>query len=238
MTCLIILTMTLNKKLIEKLNKHQFASVVPFDLHGPNVYVFDFSDSNEELKNQAFSDIQEFIDWSFKKLKENNAPVGVGGYAENRSIYKRSDVFKSNDEYRSIHLGIDITAEAGTEIYAPLEGKTHSFKNNSSFSDYGPTIILEHNLDGEIFYTLYGHLSLNSLEGLFEGKKIKKGEKIAELGDSTVNVGWPPHLHFQLITDMLGKKGDFIGVCLPSEKDYYLNICPDPNLILKIKKLE
>lgn len=230
--------MTSNKKLIEKLKSNKFASVVPFDLNDPNVYVFDFSDSNEELNGLDFSDLQKFIDYSFDKLKENNARVGVGGYAENRSIYKRSDVFKSNGEYRSIHLGIDITAEAGTEIFAPFNGKVHSFQNNSSFGDYGPTIILEHNLDGEIFYTLYGHLSLNSLNGLSEGKEIKKGQKIAELGDPAVNVGWPPHLHFQLIADMLGKKGDFPGVCLPSEKDYYLNICLDPNLILRIKKFK
>ncbi|MGA7838651.1 MAG: peptidoglycan DD-metalloendopeptidase family protein [Ignavibacteriaceae bacterium] len=230
--------MTSNQNLIETLNAHQFVSVVPFDLHGPDVYVFDFSDSNEELKEQDFSDLQKFIDFSFEKLKENNAEVGVGGYAESRSIYKRSEVFKSGEEYRSVHLGIDITAEAGTEIFAPLNGKVHSFQNNSSFGDYGPTIILEHNLNGEVFYTLYGHLSLNSLNGLFEGKEIKKGQKIAEFGDPAVNVGWPPHLHFQLITDMLGKKGDFPGVCTPSEKEYYLNICPDPNLILKIEKLK
>lgn len=230
--------MTSNRNLLQKLNLHQFASVVPFDLHGPGVYIFDFSETNEELKNQDFSDLQKFIDYSFDKLKENNTQVGVGGYAENRSIYKRSDVFKENGEYRSIHLGIDITAVAGTDIFAPLDANVHSFRNNSSFGDYGPTIILEHNLEGEKFYTLYGHLSLNSLEGLFEGKKIKKGDKIAELGDPTVNVGWPPHLHFQLITDMLGKKGDFMGVCLPSEKDYYLSLCPDPNLILKIEKLK
>ncbi len=229
--------MTSNQNLIETLNAHQFVSVVPFDLHGPDVYVFDFSDSNEELKEQDFSDLQKFIDFSFEKLKENNAEVGVGGYAESRSIYKRSEVFKSGEEYRSVHLGIDITAEAGTEIFAPLNGKVHSFQNNSSFGDYGPTIILEHNLNGEVFYTLYGHLSLNSLNGLFEGKEIKKGQKIAEFGDPAVNVGWPPHLHFQLITDMLDKKGDFPGVCTPSEKEYYLNICPDPNLILKIEKL-
>lgn len=227
-----------DKKLISELEKHEFASVVPFDLHGPDVYVFDFSESNEELKNLDFSDLQTFIDYSFGKLKENNAKVGVGGYGENRSIYKRSNVFKSGGEYRSIHLGIDITAAAGTEIFAPLDATVHSFQNNSNFGDYGPTIILEHNLNGEVFYTLYGHLSLNSLEGLSEGASINKGQKIGELGDPSVNVGWPPHLHFQLITDMLGNKGDFPGVCLPSEKVYYLGLCPDPNLLLKIEKLK
>ena len=229
--------MILNTSLIKKLKSCQSANVVPFDLNDPNVYVFDFSDSNEEIKNADFSSTEKFTDYCFNKLKENNTPVGVGGYGENRAIYKLSEIFRAGNEYRSVHLGIDITAAAGTEVFAPMDGKVHSFQNNSSFGDYGPTIILEHYLGGENFFTLYGHLSLNSLQGLYEGKEIRRGEKIAELGDPSINVGWPPHLHFQVITDMLGNKGDFPGVCIPSDKDYYLSICPDPNLILKIEKL-
>ncbi len=229
--------MAFSKNLIAKIKSCQSASVVPFNLNDPNVYVFDFSDLNEEIKNADFSSTEKFTDYCFNKLKENNTPVGVGGYGENRAIYKLSEIFKAGNEYRSVHLGIDITAAAGTEVFAPMDGKVHSFQNNSSFGDYGPTIILEHNLGGEIFFTLYGHLSLNSLQGLFEGKELRGGEKIGELGDPTINVGWPPHLHFQVITDMLGNKGDFPGVCIPSDKDYYLSICPNPNLILKIGKL-
>jgi peptidoglycan LD-endopeptidase LytH len=230
--------MSSNKHLIEKLKEHRFENVVPFDLNDPHVFLFDFSESNREIKDLDFSNLQKFIDYTFGKLKENNTPVGVGGYAEKRVFYSTSHVFKTPGGYRSIHLGIDITAVAGTEVFAPLDGKVHSYKNNSSFGDYGPTIILEHYLEGEKFYTLYGHLSLNSLEGLSEGKAVKKGQKIAEFGDPAVNVGWPPHLHFQIIGNMLDKKGDFPGVCLPSEKGFYLSHCPDPNLILKIEKLK
>jgi peptidoglycan LD-endopeptidase LytH len=229
--------MASNKHLIEKLKANKFESVVPFDLNDSNVFIFDFSESNEEIKELDISNLQNFIDYTSNKLRNNNTPVGVGGYAEKRSIYRMSEVFKTPGGYRSIHLGIDITAAEGTEVFAPLDGKVHSFKNNSSFGDYGPTIILEHNLEGEKFYTLYGHLSLKSLERLSEGKIVKKNQKFAEFGDPSVNVGWPPHLHFQIITDMLEKKGDFPGVCLPSEKGYYLSHCPDPNLILKIDKL-
>lgn len=229
--------MSSNKSLIEKLKANQFGSVVPFDLNDPNVFIFDFSESNEEIKSLDISNLQDFINYTFGKLKQNNTPIGVGGYAEKRSIYKMSEVFKTAGGYRSIHLGIDVTAAEGTEVFAPLDGKVHSFKNNSSFGDYGPTIILEHKLEGERFFTLYGHLSLKSLDGLSEGKVVKKGQKIAEIGDPLVNVGWPPHLHFQIINDMLEKKGDFPGVCLPSEKGFYLSHCPDPNLILKIDKL-
>jgi peptidoglycan LD-endopeptidase LytH len=47
-----------------------------------------------------------------------------------------------------------------------------------------------------------------------------------------VNGDWPPHLHFQLITDMMGNTGDFPGVCLPEEKQAYKVLCPDPIGIL------
>ena len=62
--------------------------------------------------------------------------------------------------------------------------------------------------------------------------KIKKGEKIAELGNESENGNWPPHLHFQLIKNMEGKEGDFPGVCFKYEIKKYANQCPDPNLIL------
>ena len=126
---------------------------------------------------------------------------------------------------------------AGSEIYSPLQAKVHSFQDNNHLLDYGPTIILEHELDGVVFYTLYGHLSRTSLTGLEAGKEIEKGQKIAELGTSNENGQWPPHLHFEIISDMLGKQGDFAGVAKVSEKEYYLNLCPNPNLILNLPNL-
>lgn len=87
---------------------------------------------------------------------------------------------------------------------------------------------------GLTFYTLYGHLSEESLTGLYPGKLIKKGEQIATMGDYPINGDWPPHLHFQIITDMLGASCGFNGVAAPSERDVWLSLCPDPNLILQI----
>ena len=63
---------------------------------------------------------------------------------------------------------------------------------------------------------------------------VTAGDKIAEIGDSNVNGGWPPHLHFQIITDMLGQKGNFDGVAPPSQRIIWKAISPDPNLILGI----
>jgi murein DD-endopeptidase MepM/ murein hydrolase activator NlpD len=163
--------------------------------------------------------------------------VAVGGYGENRAFYAQSEVFQGEAGARSIHLGIDLWMPAGTPVFAPLAAQVHSFKDNAHFGDYGPTIILEHTLENQVFYTLYGHLSRESLQDLAEGQVIEKGQKIAEFGVPEVNGGWLPHLHFQLMTDLLGNRGDFIGVAHPQEQAYYLDICPNPNLILGIQGL-
>ena len=80
-------------------------------------------------------------------------------------------------------------------------------------------------------------MSLESLGGLKPGKTIRKGEVFASIGDINVNGGWPPHLHFQIITDLMGGSGNFPGVARPSQQQVWKSICPDPNLILRIPGL-
>lgn len=70
---------------------------------------------------------------------------------------------------------------------ADLDGIVHSFKLNEAIGDYGPTIILEHQLENKTFYTLYSHLSLESLANLKIGMSFKKGQQLATLGDASVN---------------------------------------------------
>jgi hypothetical protein len=65
--------------------------------------------------------------------------------------------------------------KSNSPVYAPLDGRVHSFNNNTAHLDYGPAIILEHQTDGgERFYTLFGHLSPDSLEGLTVGMPVVK----------------------------------------------------------------
>jgi predicted small lipoprotein YifL len=174
--------------------------------------------------------------------------LGWGKYMENRVIYQ-SDLFLSEIEPRSLHLGVDIGALANTPIRSPLDGFIHSWARNNSDLDYGPTIILKHILPsgGELF-TLYGHLSLDSLfdeQGIKKitvGSPIRKGEIFARVGPKEVNGGWPPHLHFQLMTakDNGNWRGDYPGVCSPSHREAYALLTPDPNIILQcpfIKKI-
>jgi len=217
--------------------RNDIAQVVSFDLNKDNLLIFDFTESNSELKNVDISNTEQFTEYTFNLMRKNKTPVAIGRYNEDRVIYKRSSLF-DGQEARSIHMAIDVWAEATTPIFSPLPGKIHSFQNNDNFGDYGPTIILEHNINNVIFYTLYGHLTPDSIENIEVGQEIEPGQEIARIGNYPENGSWPPHLHFQIITDMQGRKGDFPGVSTISNKNKWLRICPDPNLILKIKNLQ
>jgi 4-aminobutyrate aminotransferase-like enzyme/Ser/Thr protein kinase RdoA (MazF antagonist) len=173
----------------------------------------------------------------FREMAREGARIGVGRYDEARLLYT-TDAFRTkNGEARTLHLGIDLFVEPGTPIRAPLEGRVHSFAVNEAPLDYGPTILLEHDTgDGDRFFTLYGHLSLDSLQGLVRGKPVSRGETIARVGAYEVNGNWPPHLHFQIVLDLLDKEGDFPGVAAPSERELWLGLSPDPSRILGLPK--
>ena len=220
-----------------KANATAIGKVVDYDPGADKLYTFDFTSANTELDIDTITDSASFSIWINKKLDETGGRYGIGGYMEHRTLYARSPLFNTDDEPRRLHLGVDIWAEAGTPVYAPMDGAVHSFKDNNNFGDYGPTIILQHNLDGLTLYTLYGHLSRESLSGLAVNQTIPKNQQIARLGDIEENGHWPPHLHFQLMFNMEGMAGDYPGVARFSEKEKYLQNIPDPNLILKFPTL-
>ncbi len=193
----------------------------------------DLSNTNEKLVFVDLSDpydMQHYID---RYLKANNASLAYGGYNEQRALYKSNSQFNDSD-IRDIHLGIDFWIAAGTDVITPLDGEVHSFANNTTVGDYGPTIILKHKFVETSFYTLYGHLSTSSLNDLHIGKSFTAGTKLATLGTPEENVNYAPHLHFQIIRNLQGNQGDYPGVSAANDLEFYLNNCPDPNLLLKL----
>ena len=213
-----------------------FHPVIPFDKNVDGLLLMDFTSDNHSLREETVSDTESFASYINQQLQSNHCSYGIGGYAEHRTVYARSRHFDSAAEPRRLHLGTDIWGPAGVKVMAPADGIVHSFAFNNNDSDYGATIILTHNLEGLSFYTLYGHLSLNSLKNLEEGKRIARGEVFTEFGMRFENGNWPPHLHFQIILDMQGWLGDYPGVCKFSEKDLWLSNCPDPDLILDLNR--
>jgi 4-aminobutyrate aminotransferase-like enzyme/Ser/Thr protein kinase RdoA (MazF antagonist) len=186
----------------------------------------------------AFSD-RAFDDW-FARQRPTNLPdtvafYGFGPYGEARSVYASAQFAdKASAERRTRHLGIDVFAPAGTPVYAPLPGKVHSVVYNADPLDYGHTLILWHETGaGTGFFTLYGHLGGSLPKLLQPGQDVAAGDLIAHLGDWHENGGWAPHLHFQVMTDMLAQSGNFFGVGHDSLWDVWSGICIDPNLILR-----
>ena len=172
----------------------------------------DLSITNTVLHEIDITDPFECQKYIEKVLDKGNAEVAYGGYLEKRNLYLSSERFSGN-EARNIHLGMDFWCSADTKVMTPMRGTVHSFKNNRDMGNYGPTIILQHAVQNTVFYTLYGHLSEQSLENLYIGKMFDQGEKLATLGDTPINVNYAPHLHFQLIYDIQGFNGDYPGVC-------------------------
>jgi murein DD-endopeptidase MepM/ murein hydrolase activator NlpD len=214
------------------------APVVPF-AQGDQLLLMDFTAANTLLTDEILRNTAIFSAYVADCLQTAGAKFGIGGYLENRTVYSRSKVFDGSgidEEPRRLHLGIDVWGGAGTPVSAPLDGSVHSFAFNDHYGDYGATIILQHELPGLRFHSLYGHLSLRDLDGLYKGKPVKAGEIIAHFGEPVENGHWPPHLHFQLILDMEGKEGDYPGVCRVSERDRYEANCPDPDGVLDLLK--
>jgi len=158
------------------------------------------------------------------KLKDGWA---VGGYNEKRQGMYTAPQYR-NERY--IHMGIDIWAPAGEPVYAPADGILLYQRNNDQEGNYGPTIVLKHQLGDQTIYALYGHLSEPSLEMHKTGEPVKAGKMIGRLGTNEENGGWIPHLHYQLSVQDPGE-ADMPGVVSEADHQKALELYPDPNKI-------
>jgi 4-aminobutyrate aminotransferase-like enzyme/Ser/Thr protein kinase RdoA (MazF antagonist) len=215
------------------------ASLLDMDLRTAPSVVFDLSAGSTFLgADPRAATAAEATGKIFAEIKRAGAALGVGRYDEARLVYT-SPLFGASgnptDERRTVHLGMDLFVEPGTPLHAPLDGAVHIVANNAAPQDYGPLVILRHETnDGEEFFTLYGHLTAKSLNGLKVGQRVARGETFACVGDASENGGWTPHVHFQLILDLLDSGADFPGVAYASQRAVWISLSPYPNLLLRI----
>jgi len=226
------------KKWLEA-NTGAAASILDVDLRTAPCLVFDLSVGSTFLgADPAAGETPPLTEKIFQEMKRTGAAVGVGRYDEPRLLYT-SPLFGAGrnptEERRTVHLGLDLFVEPGASVRAPLDGVVHIVANNSAPQDYGPVVILRQaTSDGEEFFTLYGHLSTDSVVNLKAGQRVGRGEEFARVGTTDENGGWVPHVHFQIILDLLELGADFPGVAYTSQRPVWMSLSPDPNLLLGI----
>jgi 4-aminobutyrate aminotransferase-like enzyme len=215
------------------------APVLDVDLSTTRGLVFDLSVGSRLLgADPAALESAALTETLWREMQAAGVDVGVGRYDEARPIYT-TDAFASGgrptDEHRTVHLGIDLFVPPGSAVHAPLAGTVHCLANNAAAKDYGPLVVLRHLTgEGTPFFTLYGHLGPSCLERLVVGQQVARGERIADVGAPPGNGDWAPHLHLQLITDLLELDGDYPGVAFASRRDLWCSLSPDPNVLLGI----
>lgn len=221
------------------LRRVSVAPVLGGNLRSESTIVLDLSIASPMLSGDVRDNAEPVLTKRiFDAMADAGARVSIGRYDEPRLLYVTPEFAlgpRPTDEHRTIHIGLDLFAMAGSPVYAPLDGTVHAFHDNATLLDYGPVIILRHATDDDReFFTLYGHLSRESLAGLKVGQPVHAGDRIAALGTSAVNVGWTPHLHLQVIVDLLGLGTDFPGVGRPTQRRVWTALSPDPNLLVRV----
>ena len=215
-------------------NKADFAPVFGFDLADMPLCSCAVGDTvvPQDPTNLTTAEAARLID----EQDYNLSRAQVGHYLEPRLVYTE-DAFLTAvhpvDGRRTMHLGIDVFAPAGQDVFAPHDGIVVSAVDRAWRLDYGGVVVLSHKTDdGEDFYTLYGHLAPDSIDGLEAGQSIAKGTKFAELGSVEVNGGWQPHLHFQLGISLILHGDDWPGVADPDDVAFYSALYPNPAALL------
>ena len=87
---------------------------------------------------------------------------------------------------RGYHTGVDLAVPVGTDIIAVADGK---IENANWGKSYGVQLVQK--IDGG--WVIYAHLSKALVKA---GDKVKKGQHIAESGNTGNSTG--PHLHFEM----------------------------------------
>ncbi len=211
--------------------------VLPFPLRTAGRIVVSLADG---APLTAITDPVESWDWLQQRMAEHDAVVALGRYDEDRSCYQGDQFVTDAPEMRSTHLGVDIFIEAETPLRAMLPGVVETVVDNDMPYDYGPTVIIRHQAgDAGPFWVLYGHLSRRGLTTVRPGQHVVAGDVVAFIGDHTVNGGWAPHVHVQIITDLMadpeaGPDGNFEGAGEPSRMAVWRSIAPDAELLLRL----
>lgn len=98
-------------------------------------------------------------------------------------------------DYR-VHLGIDIVTSEAAPVYAAADGEITRIWDDALM---GKCVAIAHD---EKVFTVYKNLSEELPEGIKEGVKVMRGQKIGTIGESAISeLAEEPHLHLEMTVD-------------------------------------
>ena len=133
-------------------------------------------------ENKVIKEIRNLdsdIDFIFQKFNWPAKGIISGVFGSQRIL---------NGKPKRPHYGIDIAAKKGTSVIAPIESIVRMAEKDLYYT--GGTIMLDH---GHGVTSVYSHLSLINVN---VGDKVKKGQKIGEIGSTGRSTG--PHLDWRI----------------------------------------
>jgi murein DD-endopeptidase MepM/ murein hydrolase activator NlpD len=165
------------------------------------------------------------------------SPFGIGRYDEDRKGMYQASFFgeSASGERRTIHVGLDLGAAAGTPVFSPWSGEIFGGAIRDREGDYGGTLIVRCLLDDTKLppiFVLFGHLSHASVKRWTKGSPVARGELLGWLGEKGENGGWNSHLHFQF-SWLEPLEVDLPGAVAPSARELARQVFPDPMPMLK-----
>ena len=92
----------------------------------------------------------------------------------------------------SDHQGVDFDPGYGTDIHVIADGVV---VESSSDGGLGQHLVVEHEVDGRMVQSVYGHMVFGS-QTVGVGDTVKRGQVIGDVGSTGASTG--PHLHFEV----------------------------------------
>lgn len=165
----------------------------------------------------------------------SNGPVsiakesfGIGKYAEHRPNQYSSALYQNQ---RDFHIGLDIVAPIGTEVFAPCKLKIIDKAYLSADKDYGHCVLGKVLWPGRDLFILVGHLAKSIMQWPDPGDLMDKNQVFAHVGSELENGGWFPHIHVQF-SFIPPSKCDMPGVIRKADYPFWESQFPDPRIIL------
>ena len=160
-------------------------------------YIFDFSSNNPKTLEYNASDFKQFNCMIFDELDKSSHQWGIGRYLEERKNMLRNYP-NIVEEKRYYHLGLDVIVPFDTPMFSPLDAEVFKIGKETKVGNYGGYIILKHEINEVVFYSLYGHLKTPHL--VSSGEKVQAGQEFARIGEESDSGGWFCHVHLQILT--------------------------------------